>query len=709
MTVFTWGDPQLPLTFHHEPDQPVTLSCVAPDDWRAVWPTGVIVRRPMVELLVLGEGRALTTLRTDRTVVGDGLRYVTHRTSADDGAERLEVVQLNERAGVEVTTRLERLTDGSAYRATATVRNVGEGRLVLQGVTSVVLSGLTPFLGDNAGTAVWSSRAEWCGENRWSSVPVTGPAGLPDINVAAHRHAPRGTFARSGQSTWSTGEFLPVAGLVHEESGRAVFWEIENNGPWRWEVSSQFRQDDWLTVALLGPTDLEHSWTTELEPGAEFTTVPASFALSADGLAGAVGELTRHRRRSHVATTADAGRPLVFNDYMNALMGDPTTEKLLPLVDAAAAVGAEYFCIDAGWYDDGYAWWPSVGAWEPSVRRFGDLGLQGVLQYIRDAGMRPGLWIEPEVIGVRSPRAAELPEECFMHRRGVRIVEHDRYFLDLRSAKAREYLDSVFDRLVGELGARYFKWDYNVTPGTGPDTGVSSPGEGLLDHARAHLEWFEALRRRHPDVIFEACSSGAQRMDQAILARYDLQSTSDQQDYRLYPAIAASAPMALRPEQAGNWAYPQSEMTLEQVAFNLVTGLSGRLYLSGNLDKLDDARLGLVREATGAYHDVLDHHARALPQWPLGLPTWDAPAVALASATDDQTLVFVWNRDEAGGPVHLDLPRLAGREVVVETVFPKALPEWSARWDAAAGRLVVDAGACGESARVLRVTVPAEV
>ena len=92
---------------------------------------------------------------------------------------------------------------------------------------------------------------------------------------------------------------------------------------------------------------------------------------------------------------------------MNALMGDPTTEKLLPLIDAAADVGRRDFCIDAGWYDDDGDWWPSVGAWEPSTVRFGELGLPGLLQVIRDRGMTPGLWVEPEVVGVRSPVASD--------------------------------------------------------------------------------------------------------------------------------------------------------------------------------------------------------------------------------------------------------------------------------------------------------------
>ncbi|GIG24926.1 glycoside hydrolase family 36 protein [Cellulomonas denverensis] len=699
MTSLTWGSDAAPLHLDLPADAPVTLG-LAP---RTPLPDGPtprhLPRHAMAEALLLGEGRALTSTRTDRTAVGDRLRYTGHRTATRDGAEMIEIDQYDPETGLLVTTTLTRYDDLAAYRAVTTLRNQGERALTVQAVTSVVLRGLTGFLGDPRRTRLWTARNEWCAESRWSAIDLMGPEGLPDLNPAAHGQSGRGSHSRGSTSTWSSGEYVPVAGLESGD-GPALAWQIEASNPWRWELNSQYADSDLFTLALMGPDDLHHAWTTVLDPGDSFSTVPVSFALSTAGLTGAIAELTGHRRRSHLPFTADAARPLVFNDYMNALMGDPTTEALLPLIDAAAAIGAEVFCIDAGWYDDGYDWWPSVGAWEPSTRRFGDLGLTGVLEYIRAAGMAPGLWVEPEVIGVRSARAADLPEDAFMHRAGVRIVEHDRYFLDLRSPAARDHLDRVFDRLIGEYGARYFKWDYNVTPGTGPDTGVSGPGEGLLDHARAHLDWFEALRRRHPDVIIEACSSGAQRMDQAILSRYDLQSTSDQQDYRLYPTIAAAAPMAMAPEQAGNWAYPQHEMTDEQIAFNLVTGLSGRLYLSGNQDRLDPGQRDLVRAATALYPEVIAHHAAATPLWPLGLPEWDADTVALGSLRGEELLLFVWHR--AGqSEVVLPLPRFAGRELRVETLYPTELADWAPTWDPATAELRVHPA--GESARVLRV------
>lgn len=697
----TWGIGPFPL---HLTDElgPVTLAVA---DVRAQEPErrGNRARPALVEVLAVGEGRGLNSLRASRTVIGDRLRYLDHAVGSRPGVDELTVRQSDPATGIVATTRIEQHEGASAYRFEVRLDNVGETPALVQQVTSVSLGGLTAHLGHQSDLDLWQARSEWCAENRWYATDLGGPAGPADINMPMHGHVARGAIVQVGHTTWSSGEHVPVAGIENRASGRSIAWQIEHNGPWRWELHTLFDDGDVLGLALLGPTDLDHSWSVRLDPGESFTTVPATIALSDQGLTGAIGELTRHRRAAHLGTSADADRPLIFNDYMNALFGDPTTEKLLPLIDAAAAVGAKYFCIDAGWYDDGGNWWPSVGAWEPSTVRFGERGLTGVLDYIRGAGMTPGLWVEPEVIGVNSPVATQLPEEAFMRRGGIRIVEQDRYFLDLRSRAARDHLDRVFARLIDQYGARYFKWDYNVTPGTGPDTDAQSPGEGLLDHARAHLTWVEALRERYPDVILEACSSGAQRMDPAILARYDLQSTSDQMDYRLYPAVAAAAPMAMPTEQAGNWAYPQPEWTLEQVAFTLVTGLSGRLYLSGHPNRLAPEQLDLVREAATLYPEVIAHHARALPAWPLGLPAWDDPHVAVSSATDDTSLVFVWNRAEPGADIQLSLPRFAGGDITVETVFPRARPSWPASWDAEAGRLTLDPSAVGESARVLRI------
>ena len=136
---------------------------------------------------------------------------------------------------------------------------------------------------------------------------------------------------------------------------------------------------------------------------------------------------THYRRAACLRPRSDTRRlPVIFNDYMNCLEGDPTTAKEMPLIDAAAAAGCEYFVIDAGWYAElNENWWGSVGAWQPSKTRWPG-GLQLVLDRIRAKGMVPGLWLEPEVIGINSP-LKDKPDAWFFQRHGKRVIDHTRY------------------------------------------------------------------------------------------------------------------------------------------------------------------------------------------------------------------------------------------------------------------------------------------
>ena len=99
----------------------------------------------------------------------------------------------------------------------------------------------------------------------------------------------------------------------------------------------------------------------------------------------AMGELTKYRRKIRRRNKDNQRLAVIFNDYMNCLWGDPTAEKEFPLVDAAAEAGCEYFCIDAGWYADGF-WWDEVGEWKESRKRFPN-GVKEVADYIRKKGM----------------------------------------------------------------------------------------------------------------------------------------------------------------------------------------------------------------------------------------------------------------------------------------------------------------------------------
>jgi alpha-galactosidase len=439
-------------------------------------------------------------------------------------------------------------------------------------------------------------------------------------------------------------------------------------------------------------------------------------AVSDRGFEGAIAGLTRYRRAIRRPHHDHSTLPVIFNDYMNTLMADPTTGRLLPLISAAARAGAEYFCIDAGWYDDGAGWWDLVGDWKPAPARFPG-GLGEVLDHIRSEGMVPGLWLEPEVAGVSSQVAATLPDEAFFQRGGVRVEEHRRYHLDLRHPAAVKHLDETVDFLVGDLGIGYLKLDYNIKIDSGTETGGASAGAGLLGHNRALLDWLDRLLDRYPDLIIENCASGAMRADYAMLSRLQIQSTSDQQDFLRYPAIAAAAPAAMAPEQAAIWAYPQPGMGKREIAFTLCSALLGRIHLSGHLDKMTGAERDLVAQAVAVYKDIRQDLAAALPFWPLGLPRWDASWLALGLRRPGRSYLLAWHRGplaagpgDAGqataddpGEMALAIPHLRGQSLAVDVLFPAAGAR--ARWDAALGELAIALPPC-PSACLMRLASP---
>ncbi|MEI3211003.1 MAG: hypothetical protein V8S42_00780 [Lachnospiraceae bacterium] len=124
--------------------------------------------------------------------------------------------------------------------------------------------------------------------------------------------------------------------LSNDEADTAIYWQIEHNGSWHAEISDQ---NDHFYLALSGPTEVQSHWFQNLKPGESFTTVPVAVGVSDADFAKAMGQLTKYRRMIRRVNKDDENLPVIFNDYMNCLFGDPTTEKELPLIDAAAVGG----------------------------------------------------------------------------------------------------------------------------------------------------------------------------------------------------------------------------------------------------------------------------------------------------------------------------------------------------------------------------------
>jgi alpha-galactosidase len=269
------------------------------------------------------------------------------------------------------------------------------------------------------------------------------------------------------------------------------------------------------------------------------------------------------------------------------------------------------------------------------------------LDQIRQAGMVPGLWLEPEVAGAKSV-LAQKPDNWFLMRHGKRVFKNSRLMLDFRNPEVRAYLDEVIARLVNEYGVGYIKMDYNVDTLQGTEINADSFGQGLLGHNRAHLAWLEGILNRYPELVIENCGSGSGRMDYAMLSRLQLQSMTDQEDYLKLPAILVGASAAVLPEQLAIWSYPLANADADQASFNMVTAMMCRIHQSGHLDSLSPQASAQVAEAIRIYKDVLRKHIpSAVPFYPFGMSdvTNRHAPLALGMRSAEQSLLAVWRID----------------------------------------------------------------
>jgi alpha-galactosidase len=597
-------------------------------------------------------GRAVQSRNRIGGVPGTTLRFLgTREIRTKNGTIRV-IEQHDPVSGLAVESIYEFFDGIPVIRRHTRLTNKGGDTLGLEYVSSAMLNNFGDFGAggyDDKLKVHWAHNT-WFAEGQWRS---SRPSAL---GMTENRWQLLSGIFMHNLGSWSSIRYLPMAMVENEVIGVIWFWQIEHSGSWHWEMSDSKSAYDFennrVTMAnkgtylYIGGPDEEygHAWKA-LKPGEIYETVPVALGCVEGGFQEAVEALTRYRREVCLSDHIDNQTcPVVFNDYMNSLMADPTTENELPLIDAASRAGCDYYVIDAGWFGArGEGWGITKGDYLPSKDRF-EGGIHGILNEIRRKEMVPGLWLELEVASTGS-KVAEKPDDWFFMRHGRRIDAGGIYLLDFRNPGVIAHANEVVDRLATDYQVGYIKMDYNVDAKMGTDRQTESPGQGLLGHNRAYLEWLDRVYERYPDLTMESCASGGCRMDYAMLSRHQLQSSSDQMDYRKYPAVITGAIAAVLPEQLAAWSYPLAGAGPDEASFNMVTAMLCRIHLSGRIDMLSTERFEQVRQGISVYKEHIQSVLnRSVPFFPLGMPsiTDDTTPIALGLKAEEARFISVW-------------------------------------------------------------------
>ncbi|GAB7191605.1 alpha-galactosidase [Kineococcus sp. NUM-3379] len=489
---------------------------------------------------------------------GESTGGTTGGSAAGGGSRRLVVEAADATARLGLRLELE-LTPQGVLRARAAVRNTGTTPYVVDGLTlALPVPEVATEVLDLAG--------------RWSKERIP--------QRTEFRVGTRLRENRRGR-TGADASLLLVAGTAGFgfRSGEVWGLHVAWSGNHR-ELAERLASGE----KVLAGGEVLLPGEVELAAGEEHEGPWLYAAYGRDGLDELSARLHAHvrARPNHPARP----RPVLLNVW-EAVYFDHRLDRLTALADAAAEVGVERYVLDDGWFrhrrDDTAGlgdWYVDEDVWPQ--------GLHPLVEHVRGLGLEFGLWVEPEMVNPDSDLYRAHPDWVLTTGVQRNLTSRRQLVLDLGNPDVFAHVLGRLDALVTEYSLTYLKWDHNrdlVDAGTGPLRAA-----GVHVQTRAVYRLLDELRRRHPDLEIESCSSGGARVDLGILERTDRVWASDCIDALERQDIDPWTQALLPPELVGSHiGSPHSHTTgrTHELAFRAGTALFGHLGIEWDLTRAE--------------------------------------------------------------------------------------------------------------------------
>jgi alpha-galactosidase len=278
--------------------------------------------------------------------------------------------------------------------------------------------------------------------------------------------------------------------------------------------------------------------------------------------------------------------------------------------DAAADLGLEYFCIDAGWFVGAFD--AGVGNWTADRAKFPQ-GLRPIGEYVRQKGIKLGLWFEPGRAMPGSRLAVEHPE--WVYRNQVK----------LEIPAARDWLFDAMSTAIDEAGAAWIRYDMNqgyfkpdpLTAWSERDT-AETQGLTQIRYLLGEYDLFDRLRSKYPNMAIESCASGGRRIDLETIRRAHTFWKSDETNNLVIARSQETGANYFLPGGLLNTNLPGASAA---TTFDLHSLFAGPLGFATNWTTLDAAGRDRVRRAIADYKSI--RHLLAKDYYPLFPQTFD--------------------------------------------------------------------------------------
>ena len=347
---------------------------------------------------------------------------------------------------------------------------------------------------------------------------------------------------------------------------------------------------------VIGAGELLEPGEIVLAPGETYRTPTAYASYARDGLDGVSARFHdwMRARPQHPSSP----RPVVLNTW-EAVYFDHDLATLSELADVAAGVGVERFVLDDGWFGHRRNDRAGLGDWWVDPAVWPD-GLGPLIEHVRGLGLQFGLWVEPEMVNEDSDLIREHPDWVSRPAGRTSLDWRFQQVLDLANPAAWEHVLGRLDALLTEYPIAYLKWDQNRDQLELGHDGFASTHEQTL----AAYRLFDELKRRHPGIEIESCSSGGARVDLGALQRTDRVWASDTNDALERQTIQRWTQLIVPPELVGAHVGPttsHSTRRTHDIDFRTATALFGHFGIEWDIRSATDEDREGLRTAIALY------------------------------------------------------------------------------------------------------------
>lgn len=322
---------------------------------------------------------------------------------------------------------------------------------------------------------------------------------------------------------------LGLGAPVDEEQGTVLMGTLGWTGNFRFT----FEVDNAGYLRVI-PGINPYASTYHLQAGEKFVTPEFIFTLSYDGTGQGSRNLHDWARRHELKDGMDS-RLTLLNNWENTYFAFDQ-DVLGKLIREAASLGVDMFLLDDGWFGNKY---PrandraGLGDWEPTASKLPG-GIAALVDSARQAGVKFGIWIEPEMVNPKSELYEQHPDWVIEQPNRDTYYYRNQLVLDMSNPKVQDFVFGVVDRILTDNPeVAYFKWDCNS-----PITNIYSPyskdrqGQFYVDHIRGIYNVLARIKEKYPSVPMMLCSGGGARADYEALKYFTEFWCSDNTDPR---------------------------------------------------------------------------------------------------------------------------------------------------------------------------------